>query len=181
VASQDLQSGRSRNDIIDLFSQGEDFGADLKGGRKRSDLSAFLCTDDHATRTEMAQDIVAQVVLRAPDGSSILDAGQPITASTIARYRVGAEIVQRASTALEKLGFKVLESGPTGFTISGERPLFEQTFDTVLQENFARTQPALGAAPVQLRFTALRRLSIPAKLSSLIAGVVMPAPPELMS
>ena len=122
----------------------------------------------------MAEDVIAQVVVRSPDGSSILEVSQPITAATIAKYRVGAEMIQRASTALENLGFKVLAPGPTGFTISGNRALFERIFDTVLQEDTARGRPA----PAQ-RFTALQPLVIPVELSSLIAAVVMPVPPEL--
>ena len=119
-------------------------------------------------------DVIAQVVLRGPDGSSILEASQPITAATIARYRVGTDTIQRASIALENLGFKVLAPGPTGFMISGSRALFERVFDTVLQENITRARP--GTAP---RFVALRPLIIPAELSSVIAAVVMPVPPEL--
>jgi hypothetical protein len=123
----------------------------------------------------MAEDVIAQVVLRSLDGSSILEAPQPITAATITKYRVGAEMIQRTSTALESLGFKVLAPGPTGFTISGNRALFERIFDTVLQEeDITRARPTL--AP---RFAALRPLTIPAELSSLIAAVVLPVPPEL--
>ena len=124
----------------------------------------------------MAEDVIAQVVLRSLDGSSILEAPQPITAATITKYRVGAEMIQRTSTALESLGFKVLAPGPTGFTISGNRALFERIFDTVLQEeDITRARPTL-APP---RFAALRPLTIPAELSSLIAAVVLPVPPEL--
>jgi hypothetical protein len=122
----------------------------------------------------MAEDVIAQVVLRSPDGSSILEAPRPITAATIARHRVGAEMIQRASTALEKLGFKVLAPGPTGFTISGSRALFERIFNTVLQENITRPRPAQTP-----RFAALRPLTIPTELSSLIAAVIMPVPPDL--
>jgi hypothetical protein len=122
----------------------------------------------------MAEDIIAQVVVRSPDGSSILEAPQPITAATIAKYRVGAEMIQRASTALESLGFKVLAPGPTGFTLSGNRALFERIFDTILQEDVTHARPT--PAP---RFAALRPLTIPAELSSLIAAVVLPVPPDL--
>jgi hypothetical protein len=136
-----------------------------------------------AGNLKMAEDVIAQIVLRSPDGSSVLDAPQPITAETIARYRVGEEMIQRASTALEKLGFKVLEPGPTGITISGNRLLFERTFDTVLQEkeNVARGRSTPVPGPFRSRFLVLRPLSIPAELSYLIAGVVMPAAPDLMS
>ena len=128
----------------------------------------------------MTENVIAQVVLRSPDGSSILEASQPITAENIARYRVGVEVMERASTALEKLGFEVLEAGPTGFTMSGSRALFERTFDTVLEENAATARSMLAGDPNRPRFVPLRPLTIPAELSSLIAGVVMPGPPELM-
>lgn len=147
-------------------------------------LGAFPASSPKSTnwlwRTTMAEDVIAQVVLRSPDGSSILDATQPITAETIARYRVGEEVVRRASGALERLGFKVLAPGPTGFTISGSRALFEQVFDTVLQESADRGQSALEPGKVQPRFVPLRPLRIPDELSPLIAAVVMPVPMQLM-
>jgi hypothetical protein len=131
-------------------------------------------------RTTMTEDVIARVVLRNPDGSSILDATQPITAETIAKYRVGEEVVQRASVALEKLGFKILEAGPTGLTISGDRALFERIFHTVLQENTSRAPSALAPRAAKPRFAPLQPLRIPDELASVIAAVVMPAPPELM-
>jgi hypothetical protein len=67
-------------------------------------------------------DVIAQVVLRGPDGSSILEASQPITAATIAKHRIGTETIQRASIALENLGVKVLAPGPTGLTYPAAAP-----------------------------------------------------------
>lgn len=141
--------------------------------------SSHKCTN-MIWRTTLAEDVIAQVVLRNPGGSSILDANQPITAETIARCRVGEEVVRRASVALERLGFKVLAPGPTGFTISGSRALFEQVFDTVLQESADRAQSAPKPGEVQPRFVPLRPLRIPDELSPLIAAVVMPVPMQLM-
>lgn len=125
--------------------------------------------------------VVAQVILRKRDGSSILDSNAPMTAETIAQYRVEVAVRQEAKAKLEALGFSVTGEGATGFTITGEPALFEQAFQTTLtarhQEEGARS---LGA-PERPRFMATRPFQIPADLASLVADVSLPVPPELFS
>jgi hypothetical protein len=104
----------------------------------------------------VTEPIIAEVVVRARDGSSILDAPGAITEETIDRYRASEETRAEAAARLEALGFDVLGSGPTGLTISAERELFERTFGT-------------ATAPI----------TVPEELADLIAGVVLPERPEL--
>jgi len=50
---------------------------------------------------DMAQSVIAEVILRKADGSSVLDAQEPITARNIAQYRVGEEVAEKASRKLQ--------------------------------------------------------------------------------
>lgn len=104
----------------------------------------------------MSKPVIAEVVVRAPDGSSILDAPGPVTEETVDRYRASDETSAEAAARLEALGIDVLGRGPTGLTISAERELFERTFGTA-------THP----------------ITVPEELADLIAGVVLPERPEL--
>jgi hypothetical protein len=100
--------------------------------------------------------IIAEVVVRAPDGSSLLDARGPVTEETIDRYRASDEMSVEAAARLEALGIDVLGRGPTGLTISAERDVFERTFGS-------------ASGPFE----------VPKELADLIAGVVLPERPEL--
>jgi len=104
----------------------------------------------------VGETVIAEVVVRAPDGSSILDAPGPITEETVDRYRPSDETTAEAAARLEALGVEVLGKGPTGLTISAEREVFERTFGTV-------TGP----------------IAVPEELADLVAGVVLPERPEL--
>ena len=104
----------------------------------------------------MAEKVIAEVVVRARDGSSILDAPGPITEETIDRYRASDEMSAEAAARLEALGFDVLGTGPTGLTISAERDVFERTF----------------GSPTGT-------INVPGELADLIGGVVLPERPEL--
>jgi hypothetical protein len=104
----------------------------------------------------MAETVIAEVVVRAPDGSSILDAPSPVTEETIGRYRASEEANAEAAARLEALGIDVVGRGPTGVTISADREVFERTFG-------AATDP----------------VAVPEELADLIAGIVLPERPEL--
>jgi hypothetical protein len=55
--------------------------------------------------------VVAHVTLRKRDGSSLLDSNAPITAETIAHYRVEEAVIQEAKAKFEALGFSVEGEG----------------------------------------------------------------------
>src|SRR3712207_3965003 len=67
---------------------------------------------------DMAQPVIAEVILRKADGSSVMDAKEAITARNIAEYRVSEGTAEEASQKLRDRGFGVLQVGPTSLTIS---------------------------------------------------------------
>lgn len=129
----------------------------------------------------MEERVIGEVVLRSADGSSALDLEEPINAENIAKYQVGKELVDEASTKLEALGFRVEQAGVASVTISGERPLFERVFQTTLK---IRSKDALETkveGVEALYYEAAKPIRIPEDLSSLMADVVLPTPPELFA
>jgi subtilase family serine protease len=128
----------------------------------------------------MTEKIIAEVILRSADGSSILDATEGITAQTIARYRVGEEVVSQASRKLEMLGFEIVQSGPLGLTISGPKDLFEKVFQTTLEVHTKQVMtPEMGGGK-RPYYKETKPFQVPTDLSSLIAGVTLPVPAEYL-
>jgi serine protease AprX len=109
----------------------------------------------------MPDPVIAEVVVRSPDGTSILDAPTPLDAETIARYRPSADALRDAANRLGERGFAIVQEGPTSITISADRELFERTFST--------SPGAETGAPAQ----------IPPDLADVVAAVTFPRPPEL--
>jgi hypothetical protein len=103
----------------------------------------------------MSGDVVAEVIVRAPDGTSILDAPEAVTEETIARYRASEESMSQVAVLLEAEGIDVVARGPTGLTISAD------------EETLARV------------FRSARAPTVPEELADLVAGVVLPERPEL--
>ena len=126
----------------------------------------------------MTDQVIAEVILRSADGSSILDATEGITAQTIKKYKVGEEVMKEASRKLEALGFEVLQTGPTGLTISGSKDLFEKVFQTTLEVSTKQVMPSKATAGEHAYYQATKPIQVPADLSSLAAGVTLPTPPE---
>lgn len=125
----------------------------------------------------MSGKLTAEVILRAVDGSSILDAKGEITAENIAKYRVGKEVIEEASKKLEVLGFEVMQTGPTSATISGDKALFEKVFQTTFETQSAEMMETKIVGVESTYFQTTSPIKIPADLSSLIADVVLPTPP----
>jgi hypothetical protein len=103
----------------------------------------------------MGERVIAEVVVRAPDGSSVLDASGPVTEETIGRYRPSVEASAEAAARLEAMGFEVVGRGPTGLTVAAEEEVFTRAF---------------GAGD---------EYAVPADLADLVAGVLRPEQPEL--
>lgn len=87
-----------------------------------------------------------------------------------------ADAAERASKALEKLGFKIVGRGAASLTIEGPPSLFEKVFSTSLSQERAR--PSAGAENATFprqgwRFG--RAPKVPENLRDLIAGVAVPA------
>lgn len=102
----------------------------------------------------MSEPVIAEVVVRAPDGSSVLDA-PPMTAENIDRYRASETATSEVRARLEALGVDVIGQGPTGLTVSADEEVFARVF---------------GSA---------QSPSVPGELNDLVAGVVLPEQPEL--
>lgn len=126
----------------------------------------------------MTEQVTAQVILRAPNGSSILTSKGPITAGNVAKYRVEKEVIEEASKKLEKLGFKVSQPGPVSLAVSGDKALFERVFQTILE---ARSKEIMGTKAHGAEasyYEAKEPIKVPEDLSSLVADVVLAIPPE---
>lgn len=128
--------------------------------------------------SDMTEKVIAEVILRSADGSSILDAEEGITAKNIEKYRVGKEVIEEATKKLEGLGFEVVQTGPVGFTISGDKALFESMFQTTLEARSTEIMPTKIAGVQASYYEATAPIKIPEELSSLVADVALPTPPE---
>ncbi len=121
----------------------------------------------------MTNIVTAEVILRSANGKSILEATEGVTAATIAQYRVSQDVIDEATKQLTALGFTVKTVGPVSLTIVGEPTTFERVFQTKLLQSVDKsggTRPAFYQAqdPIQ----------IPSPLSTLVAGVTLPVPPD---
>ena len=127
----------------------------------------------------MAQPVIAEVILRKADGSSIMDAQEAITARNIAEYRVSEEVAEEASQKLRDSGFEVLQRGPTSLTISGDKELFKDRFGTELEITSTNVMPSHIEGTETTYYEAKEPMRIPEDLSPLVADIVLPTPPEL--
>jgi hypothetical protein len=110
-------------------------GIKLAESRRSSEAGAKEVKD-------MAQPVVAEVILRKADDTSVIDAQEAITARNISEYRGSEEVAEEASQKLQDRGFEVLQVGPTSLTISGDQRLFEDTFGTALETKSTNVMPS---------------------------------------
>jgi hypothetical protein len=129
----------------------------------------------------MAQPVIAEVILRKADGTSIMDAQEAITAGNIAKYRVSEDVAEEASQKLRDSGFEVLQVGPTSLTISGDKGLFEDKFGTALEITSTNVMPSYIEGAEITYYEAKEPMRIPADLSPRVADIVLPSPPELFA
>lgn len=121
----------------------------------------------------MATIVTAEVILRSPDGRSILEAAEGVTVASIEKYRPGKKTIDEACEKLTTLGFEVVQIGVVSITISGERTTFERVFRTKLDRP-VRGAPGDQRAIYQNRYS----IRIPEELQSQVAAVSFPIPPE---
>ena len=113
--------------------------------------------------------ISAQIILRAPDGSSPLESETPPSAQS----RPTDETVQNAARELEALGFAVGERGAVSLTVTADQTTFERVFSTTLkQATHSKTGTPYWRAESPPR--------ISEKLRPWVADVVFPIEPEFM-
>lgn len=110
--------------------------------------------------------VTLQVVLRNARGESPLTASGPVTAGTVHRFAVEPERVEAAVERLRALGFEVAGTGPV-LSITASPALVERVFGSKVATE-AAGPPALSPPP-----------NVPEPLRDLVAGVLLPPPPEL--
>jgi hypothetical protein len=101
----------------------------------------------------MTERMTAEVVLRSPAGTSVVDGGA-VDAESVGRHLPDPGTVAEASRRLAGLGFEVVQEGPVTIAIAGDRGQFERTF---------------GAGEPH----------VPGELADLVAAVTFPEPPQL--
>lgn len=123
----------------------------------------------------MSDEVIAQVILRSADGSSVLESDEPITSENVKSRGAEERVIEEAQRALRDLGFDVVQASEVGVTISGDKERFEDVFDTTLEE---RSDSTDADADRERVYEAKQPVRIPEELSSLVADVVFPVPPE---
>lgn len=120
----------------------------------------------------MSDSVIAQVVLRASDGSSTLDPDEPITADNVEDHQVDPDVIDEVTEKFRALGFEVVQTSEIGLTVAGPKKRYEDVFDTLLETRAASTDADPEA------YKATEPVRIPDALSSLVEDLTFPVPPE---
>jgi hypothetical protein len=115
----------------------------------------------------MAEKIIAQVVLKAANGSSILDADPESVV-------ISEPLIEDASEKIRSLGCDVLVTGVHSLSISCEKQRFEKIFNTSLKQIKTSSTAATDSF-----FQSSRPVTIPDSLVPYVADVLLPVPPGL--
>ncbi len=116
-------------------------------------------------------EVVAEVILRGPEGKSIIDADRPPTGSAeLAVYQPTFATSAAARAAFESRGFVVHDDGATGFSVSADQDVFEDVFSTHLHIE--------TAADGSDYWRAADAIQIPDDFEPWVAAVVLPLAPE---
>jgi hypothetical protein len=105
----------------------------------------------------MTDRVAAEVVLRSPAGTSVVDGGA-VDAESVGRHLPDAGTIAAASRRLSGLGFQIGQKGPVTIAITGDGALFERTFGT-------------SGPPGEPR--------VPDELADLVVAVTFPERPQL--
>ena len=127
----------------------------------------------------MAKQVIAEVVLRASDGSSIIETGDQITPDKAMRYKIDDKRMGQVREKLIAYGFQVVTSGPYSISISCAKDAFEQIFQTRLRVRQAAVSEPSTMSGAKTFYEARDPIKIPEALVSFVAAVTLPAPPEL--
>lgn len=123
----------------------------------------------------MPDRVVAQVSLQSAEGSSVLDADEPITSDNVDDYRAGTNAIEGAKEALRGLGFDVVQASEVGLSISGDKDRFEEVFDTTLK---ARSESADAEPGDRQAYEATEPVQVPDALVAFVDEITFPVPPE---
>lgn len=118
----------------------------------------------------MAQELMAaEIILRGPEGSSILDFPELPGEEELASARPTTEARREASARLMEWGFTISSEGEFGLTAVGSRRLFERTFRT-------RVKPAGESGSF---FLFAKPPTVPTNLRRWVAAVELAPPHDL--
>lgn len=126
----------------------------------------------------MSERIIAEIILRSADGTSILDADEAITSETIKKFRVEEGVINEAKNKLESFGLTVEQMGATSITVSSEKDVFERVFCTILEVAHVNTMETKLEGTEQAYYVTKIPINIPLDLSDYVADVVLPTPPQ---
>lgn len=122
----------------------------------------------------------AHVMLREPDGGSLLESPFP-TAATIRERSLSPSQIAQISEKLEALGFHVVGSSPVGITVEAELPKFEGVFQSrVARAGGAQSHSDRAVFPKSL-WKWVTHPRIPKSLADSVAAVVFPEAAKLHS
>lgn len=115
-------------------------------------------------------EVVAEVILRGPEGQSVADADTPpMSAEELLRLQPTPQTISSARDALAARGFRVLEEGATGFGIAADRSLFQDVFSVHLEWRTTNGEPSWQPeGPIE----------VPEDLNRWVATVAFTSPPE---
>jgi subtilase family serine protease len=116
--------------------------------------------------------ILAEVVMKNRKGSILQDRGK-ITSSNIDKYRPTEEYFEKAGKLLEEYGFKVLSMSRFMITISGDKKLFEEVFNT----NIEKYEKQVTENDSQEYYRNKEPFKIPEHLKQYIEDIILPVPP----
>ena len=115
----------------------------------------------------MVEKVVAQVVLKASNGSSVLDADPELVV-------IDKQRIEEASDKLKAIGCDVLVPGTHSLSVSCDKDVFEKVFQTSLQ---SIESPI--TAITESFFQSSQPVKIPDDLKPWVADVLLPIPPGL--
>ena len=110
-----------------------------------------------------------------------LESTAPITSKNVHRHQADQETIRHASELLSAYGFKVEPAGSFGLSLSGDKALFERIFQTRLAPRKGSDTESIPLGGTGIMYEAQSPFKIPEDLSSYIAFVTLPIPPELFS
>ena len=107
----------------------------------------------------------AQLVMKRPDGTSILDTGEAMTSDNARSFDVTEERAGDIRKRLEEIGFTITSGNLNTLSISGPKELFAEVF------GIEAAAPASGTSAHATRF--------PVELADCVADVFVPPAPTL--
>ena len=107
---------------------------------------------------------IAQLVMKRPDGRSILDL-ESVTAATADLGNVTTDRAAQISNRLENLGFQVQSGNLNTLSIAGENKLFEDVF-------------GISPTAAMVARTPAHSTRIPEDLTDFVADVFVTPPPD---